>query len=48
MSHLGTKDAREVERRIDEGDRYAEMVYEAMAYGFAKAIGSMALFGRQG
>ena len=42
MSHLGTKDAREVERRIDEGDRYAEMVYEAMAYGFAKAIGSMA------
>lgn len=42
MSHLDTKDGREVERRIDAGDRHAELVYSAMIYGFAKAIGSMA------
>lgn len=42
MSHLGTKDAREVERRIAEGDQHAALVYQAMAYQFAKAIGSMA------
>lgn len=42
MSHLGTKDAREIERRIDAGDRHAELIYDAMIYGFSKAIGSMA------
>ncbi|OPZ64880.1 MAG: Butyrate kinase 2 [Firmicutes bacterium ADurb.Bin506] len=42
MSHLGTKDGREVERRIDAGDRQAELVYSATIYGFSKAIGSMA------
>ncbi len=42
MAHLGTDDAREVERRIDEGDEKAGEVYEAMAYQVAKEIGAMA------
>lgn len=37
---LGTDDLREVERRIDEGDEYAETVFRAMAFQFAKEIGS--------
>jgi len=41
MSHLGTKDAREVERRIESGDKEAELVFRAMAYQVAKAIGGM-------
>ena len=42
MSYLGTSDAMEVERRIEEGDEYAAKVYEAMAYQTAKEIGSAA------
>ncbi len=42
VSYLGTSDAREVERRIDEGDGEAEMAYRAMAYQVAKEIGAMA------
>lgn len=42
MSHLGTDDAREVEARIEAGDAYARLVYEAMAYQIAKEIGAMA------
>ena len=38
-AHLGTKDMREVERRINEGDKKAALVYEAMAYSIAKEIG---------
>jgi len=38
MSHLGTTDAREVERRIADGDDQARLVYEAMAYTVAKHI----------
>lgn len=41
-AHLGTDDAREVERRMAEGDRKAAEVYEAMAYQVAKEIGAMA------
>ena len=40
--YLGTNDGREVARRIDEGDEYARLVYEAMAYQIAKEIGSLA------
>lgn len=40
-SYLGTKDCREVERRIAEGDHYAEQVYEAMAFQVSKAIAEM-------
>lgn len=40
MGYLGTSDAREVEKRIAEGDEKAKLVYEAMAYQVAKEIGS--------
>jgi len=42
LAHLGTNDAREVERRIAQGDEHARLVYEAMAYQIAKEIGLMA------
>lgn len=41
MGHLGTDDAREVERRIEEGDEHARLVYEAMAYSISKFIGAL-------
>jgi butyrate kinase len=41
-AHLGTKDFAEVERRIEQGDPVARLVYEAMAYQIAKEIGAMA------
>jgi butyrate kinase len=41
-SYLGTRDAREVEGRIHEGDAGAKEVYEAMAYQISKSIGAMA------
>jgi butyrate kinase len=41
-AHLGTDDAREVERRIAAGDAKAAEIYEAMAYQVAKEIGAMA------
>ncbi len=42
LAHLGTNDAREVERRIRAGDKKAALIYEAMAYQIAKEIGGMA------
>lgn len=42
VAYLGTKDAREIERRIQAGDRQARLVYEGMAYQVAKEIGAMA------
>lgn len=41
-AHLGTADAREVERMIDAGDEKAKLIYDAMAYGAAKGIGDLA------
>ena len=41
-AHLGTADARQVERRIELGDTHAALVYDAMAYGAAKGIGDLA------
>ncbi len=43
VAHLGTNDARDVERRIDEGDEQARLVYEAMAYQVAKEVGRAAV-----
>lgn len=43
MGHLGTTDAREVERRIQGGDEKAALVYEAMAHNVAKNIGKLAV-----
>jgi len=37
--HLGTDDLREVERRISQGDKKAELIFNAMAYQIAKEIG---------
>lgn len=42
VAHLGTNDAREVEKRIDAGDEHAALIFEAMAYQIAKEIGAMA------
>lgn len=39
---LGTDDAREILRRIESGDKWAELVYDAFAYQLAKSIGSYA------
>ncbi len=42
VSHLGTNDARTVEKMMNEGDEHARLVYTAMAYTVAKTIGEMA------
>lgn len=42
ISYLQTNSALEVERMIDQGDNYAELVYEAMAYQISKGIGELA------
>ena len=42
FAYLGTRDLKEVERRIDEGDERAAAVYEAMIYQVAKEAGAMA------
>jgi butyrate kinase len=41
-SYLGTKDLREVGRRIGEGDAKAALILDAMIYQVAKEIGAMA------
>ncbi len=40
-AYLGTRDAREVEERVKNGDEYAALIYEAMAYQVAKEIGAV-------
>jgi butyrate kinase len=42
LAHLGTDNVEEVERRIDQGDEKAKLIYEAMVYQIAKEIGAMA------
>jgi len=42
VSYLGTNSAKEVEERVEAGDKEALQVYEAMAYQIAKEIGGMA------
>ncbi len=42
VSYLNTNDAREVEERIKNGDKYAELIYSAMAYQVGKEIGAQA------
>lgn len=41
-AYLGTRDLREVERRIDAGEERAREVFAAMAYQIAKEAGAMA------
>ncbi|MCT4618716.1 MAG: butyrate kinase [Marinisporobacter sp.] len=42
ISYLGTNSALEVEEKIKNGDDYAKLIYEAMAYQIAKGIGELA------
>jgi butyrate kinase len=42
VGYLGTNDARDVARMIDEGDQKAALIFDAMAYQIAKEIGAMA------
>lgn len=42
VAYLGTSDVREIEKRIDAGDKEAEYYLEGMAYQTAKEIGAMA------
>lgn len=41
-SYLGTRDLRDVERRIEAGDANAALIFNAMLYQVAKEIGAMA------
>lgn len=41
IGYLGTNDCIEIEKRIAEGDEYAKLIYEAMAYQTAKDIGAL-------
>lgn len=41
-SYLGTVDIREVEKMINEGNKNAKLVHEAMTYQIAKGIGELA------
>lgn len=43
MAHLGTTDAQNVVKRINEGDARAELVLKSMIYNIAKEIGSMSV-----
>jgi butyrate kinase len=42
VAHLGTNDLREVQRRMEDGDDKADLVFRTMAYQVAKEIGSRA------
>ncbi|MDR0879812.1 MAG: butyrate kinase [Clostridioides sp.] len=42
VSHLNTVDVREVEKMIEDGDKKAELIYDAMIYQIAKGVGEMA------
>ena len=41
-AHLGTNDVREVERRIADGDKHAKLILDAMIYGIARKLASLA------
>jgi butyrate kinase len=40
-AYLGTNDLRKCEKLIKEGDEYASLVLESMAYQVSKEIGAM-------
>ena len=43
IAYFGTTDAREIEKRIKEGDEKAGLIYEAMAHNIAKNIGKLSV-----
>lgn len=42
-AHLGTSDCRVIEKRIRDGDTYADQVFQAQAYQIAKGIGQLSI-----
>lgn len=42
LGHLGTDDTRIIKKRIEDGDQYAKLIYDGMAYQLSKFIGSYA------
>jgi butyrate kinase len=43
LAHLGTEDGREIERRMQAGDRKAAAIFEAFTYHVGKAVAGMAI-----
>jgi butyrate kinase len=43
VDHLNTSDTLEIKSRIQKGERYATLVYDAMIYQISKAIGACAV-----
>ena len=41
-AYLGTKDMREIEQRVKDGDEFTTLIYDAMIYQICKEIGAMA------
>lgn len=42
VDHLGTSDAREVRAMMNQGNQYAQLIYDSMIYQIGKTAGSMA------
>ncbi len=40
-AYLGTSDAIDIEKRIEDGDQFAKLIYNAMSYQVAKEIGAL-------
>ncbi|WP_162991037.1 butyrate kinase [Biomaibacter acetigenes] len=43
VAYFGTQDVREVEKMINQGNKKAELILKAMAYGVAKSIGQLSV-----
>ncbi len=43
LDHFGTDDAREIEKKIADGDAYAKIIYDGMLYQIAKYVGAMSV-----
>lgn len=43
FAHLGTSDCRVIEKMIQDGDRHADLVFQAQAYQIAKGIGLLSI-----
>lgn len=43
VAYFGTHDVREVEKMVEAGDKKAELIMQAMAYGVAKSIGGLSV-----
>lgn len=42
-AHLGTSDCRVIEKMIAQGDKHADLIFQAQAYQIAKAIGLLSI-----